>query len=220
MRLYHFVNKTHGIEDIAKRRLKVATLHDLNDPFELRGVSLADRNERRAFEMFRDEFAKRYGMLCFSLNWKNPVQWSHYGDRHTGLCLGFDVPDSIVMTVIYRAKLYQQDVVDLLKSGDLKRADEAMLDLLRTKYSHWRYEREARLLISLEEADPISGLFFSDFGTQLALREVIVGHLSVVSRSEMANALGDLCDQVQVRKARLAFKSFRVVRQRNERLWT
>ena len=31
-------------------------------------------------------------ILCFSRNWDNLLLWSHYGDRHMGVCLGFDIP--------------------------------------------------------------------------------------------------------------------------------
>jgi hypothetical protein len=40
-------------------------------------------------------------MLCFSRDWHNPVQWSHYADKHRGICLGFDVPDSLLVPVQY-----------------------------------------------------------------------------------------------------------------------
>lgn len=220
MRLYHFVNRLHALEDIRHRRLKVATIDDLNDPFELRGVSLADRDERRAFELFREEFAKLWGMLCFSKIWRNPVQWSHYADRHSGLCLGFDIPDDLVSIVTYQAHLHQQDIVDLLKGGDLIAAEAAMENLLSTKYSHWKYEREARLFIDLKKTEPDSGLHFISFGPKLALREIIVGHRSTINRRELANALSELSPYVSTTKARLAFKSFSVVRQRNQRLWT
>lgn len=42
MRVYHFVNAEFGLDDIRRRRLKIATLNDLNDPFELFGVHLGD----------------------------------------------------------------------------------------------------------------------------------------------------------------------------------
>ena len=31
------------------------------------------------------------GLVWFSANWNNPVQWSHYADHHRDLCLGFKV---------------------------------------------------------------------------------------------------------------------------------
>src|SRR5882724_8377120 len=101
MRVFHFVNEEHGLEDVRKRRLKVATLKDLNDPFELFGVRLADEALRRAFRIMKDELGAKHGLLCFSRSWHNPVLWSHYAAKHTGVCLGFDVPDELLGSVSY-----------------------------------------------------------------------------------------------------------------------
>lgn len=72
----------------------------------------------------------------------------------------------------------------------------------------------------LEEPDPTTGLYFAAFGPALRLRQVIVGACSEVSRSMLAEALGAFGDDVRTLKARLAFKSFKVVRQRSAALWT
>jgi hypothetical protein len=53
MRAYHFVNEQFGMDDLVKRRLKVATLNDLNDPFELFAVTLTDSAVRRAFRKMK-----------------------------------------------------------------------------------------------------------------------------------------------------------------------
>src|SRR3546814_3862280 len=92
MRVYHFVNCEYGLQDIARRRLKVATLADVNDPFEMLSLNLKDSGLRVTLGKARKEFGERRGMLCFSRGWRNPFQWSHYADHHRGLCLGFDVP--------------------------------------------------------------------------------------------------------------------------------
>lgn len=49
---------------------------------------------------------------------------------------------------------------------------------------------------------------------------VVVGALSSATRETLRNALGDLASTVETFKARLAFKTFRVVRQRKAELWT
>ena len=104
MRAYHLVNEQFGMDDLVKKRLKIATLKDLNDPFELFAVSLTDSAVRRAFRKMKDELSRTRGLLCFSRDWHNPVQWSHYADRHWGLCLGFDVSDESVGSVTYSSK--------------------------------------------------------------------------------------------------------------------
>jgi hypothetical protein len=62
-------------------------------------------------------------------------------------------------------------------------------------------------------------LYFAEFSDKLSLKQVIVGAESTVTRQELAAALSDLAQTVEAFKARLAFRSFRVVRQQNPRLW-
>src|SRR3546814_20432633 len=102
MRVYPFVNCEYGLQDIARRRLKVATLADVNDPFEMLSLNLKDSGLRATLGKARKEFGERRGLLCFRRGWRNPVQWSHYADHHRGLCLGFAVPDRLLREVQYR----------------------------------------------------------------------------------------------------------------------
>ena len=88
-----------------------------------------------------------------------------------------------------------------------------------TKYAHWRYENEVRCFVTLEDRDPEKNMYFADFSDSLKLVQVIVGAESKVTREALREALGDLARDVEVFKVRLAFKSFRVVRQRNQKLW-
>ena len=54
----------------------------------------------------------------------------------------------------------------------------------------------------------------------MKLKEVIVGSESRPSRGDISNALTQVPSRVDVFKARPSFKSFRVVRNKNEALWT
>lgn len=217
MRVYHFVNREYGLSNLRLRRLKIATLLELNDPFELFGVSLEDPELRHAFRAMKEELARSRGLLCFSKRWHNPVQWSHYAAKHTGLCLGFDVPDAHLGSVSYSRKRLVADAQKFRTPDQF--SEETALRFLFTKYSHWKYEQEVRCFVSLEDKDPKTGLFFADFSEDLYLREVIVGAQADITRSELDAALGDLGSEVKCMKARLAFKTFRVVQQRDRHLW-
>ena len=104
MRAYHLVNGQHGLSNLRHRRLKVAQIEDLNDPFELRSITSSDKDIRDAFDRTRATLAKARGMLCFSESWNNPVLWSHYADRHRGLALGFDIDEQTLTPVLYRSR--------------------------------------------------------------------------------------------------------------------
>src|SRR5687767_14278862 len=96
MRVYHLSNAEFALSNIALRRIKISRFSDLNDPFELLGANLKDKNYREAFRLTRDELHNDKGLLCFSRSWGNPVLWSHYADKHRGICLGFDVSDHLL----------------------------------------------------------------------------------------------------------------------------
>lgn len=216
-RVYHFVELKYGLDDLKHRRLKIAELQKLNDPFEFLGANLSNPELRRAFIAMKNQMATNRGILCFSRDWRNPVQWSHYAERHTGLCLGFDVPSRHLADVNYSRKRFAIEVRQLLKLRELD--SETAKRLLFTKYSHWRYENEIRAFLTLDETDPETGLYFADFSDSLKLVEVIMGASCSVTKSDLLDALGDLQGDVSVTKARLAFGSFRVVLQRNKHLW-
>jgi hypothetical protein len=208
MRVFHFLNADYGLDDIRRRRLKVATLNELNDPFELFGVNLRDEKLRRELSALKDRAAKKMGLLCFSRDWHNPVLWSHYAERHTGLCLGFDVPDIHIHTISYSRRRV------VIEADDLKhprRDDIDFMKCLFTKYTHWRYEAEARVFVNLEETQREGVLHFIGFGDVIHLRTVIIGAQSAVTRETLHAALGDLATSVETCKARLAFRTFRVV---------
>lgn len=215
MRVYHFVNRRYGLQNLRRRHLKIALFNELNDPFELLGIASKDPKVRHAYSHTKAEFAKSTGLLCFSRHWRNPVLWSHYADGHRGLCLGFEVTGDLV-PVTYTPKRLKSDLATMRAGGSAAR--KHMLQVFTTKFSHWRYENEHRLFVKLKEKDE-RGLYSFGFRNQVALREVIVGHESTISRAELARALGDMACDVEVYKARLAFRTFRVVRQRSGELW-
>jgi len=74
MRAYHFTSAIHALDDLKNNRLKIATIDDLNDPFELLGMDLRDKEARATFRSWRDDMASDYGFLCFSRGWRN--KWS------------------------------------------------------------------------------------------------------------------------------------------------
>jgi hypothetical protein len=79
-----------------------------------------------------------------------PLMWSHYGDQHHGVCIGYSVP-SDARDDLHKVKYGGKRLVDASKvmamlNGDKdarRHVDEAVL--LR-KAASWRYEREWRLI--------------------------------------------------------------------------
>jgi hypothetical protein len=220
MRVYHFTNAEFGLQDIRRRRLKIARISELNDPFEFLQVASQSAKTRGRYEYVKRGLNEYMGLVCFSETRRNPVQWSHYADRHRGICLGFDVAASAGMRKVRYVERRIAPNIPAMQS-ESPAATAHMLDLLTLKFKHWEYEQEHRLFVQLEEQDADTGHYFFDFGEAgpVKLREVIVGVSSAVSPEQIADALGDLQPKVKSCKARLASQAFEVVKPRNRDLW-
>lgn len=156
----------------------------MNDPFELLGAALKTKRLRIAFRGYQSEMDQRYGVLCFCPTWSDPVVWSHYADRHRGICLGFDVPKRMALPISYNAERLGIDIErELAKQS---RDPNLGLKLLTTKYRGWKYENEVRLVARLNESEPETGLYFCDFGPNLSLREVVLGARSTLRSRDVA----------------------------------
>ena len=125
MRFYHFTNAENGLDDLEQKHLKIARIKDLNDPFEVMGVDLSNPENRRVLEELKAHYNEEIGLLCFSKNWDNPVQWAHYADKHKGLCLGFDVADDFLAEVTYEDERLPADncFAEMVAFGDKLRAE-------------------------------------------------------------------------------------------------
>jgi hypothetical protein len=187
--------------------LKVATLHDLNDPFELGAIELLDRQFRPRFRAWRDHVGAEYGVLCFSRSWRSPLLWSHYADKHRGLCLGFDVPDSHLKHIAYVKDRLAVAPADLDSTASSAAVRER---LFCTKFEHWKYEDEVRVIVRLADAIRQEPYWFVPFAKTLRLTEVIVGGNSSVNRAEVLAWLGSKGRHLNFIKARLAYSSFDV----------
>jgi hypothetical protein len=210
MKLFHFRDEIFGLKSIKERRLKLSRIMELNDPFEFLGASLANPEFRKAITSTKRQLSKTTGILCFSKNWQNPVQWSHYANKHKGICMCFEVPDQFPFEVEYvNYRLNVDAEIDL----------HTMYKFLSTKFIHWSYEEEWRLFVNLDKDEEENGLYFSDFSEKLELKQVIVGAQSDITRTQISDALGVLNENVEVFKARPAFKTFEVVRNKKNKLW-
>lgn len=211
MRVFHFKNDKYGLRALEEGRLKISRIHELNDPFEFLGANLSNRVFRRAMTETKRELSKTKGLLCFSKNWQNPVQWSHYADNHKGICLEFSVPNDHVEKVDYvKERLDYGNTIDF----------ETMKKFLKTKFEHWSYEEEYRAFVSLDPAEEKEGKYFFNFGKELKLHTVIIGCLSAITRKQITNLLNGLEGDIESFKARAGFTRFEVVRNQNDKLWT
>ena len=141
-------------------------------------------------------------MVCFSFKWSNPVLWAHYAEKHTGISLGFDVPNGFARPVMY---------VGTRLPFPTEMNEQIAQKFLFTKFSGWCYEDECRIYAKLEEEE--NGNYFADFKeNKMALREVILGCECQLDLTGVLESLLEPYDEeVRVIRARPSDESFDMI---------
>lgn len=209
MLVYHFTTAQFGLSNIALGRLKVARFSDLNDPFELLAVDVANKDLRVGILAKKQAIDESEGLICFCRDWHDPLLWSHYGEKHRGMCLVFDVPDHLLKPVRYVKGFRKIDVL----SPSVQQAEiDRLLDRLRyTKFEGWTYENEVRRFVKLRPLKHQSGLYFLPFSDELALKEIILGPRSDLPIADVRKLVAKFKTDVRVISSRIAFTKFAVV---------
>ena len=150
---YRGPNTATRIEDRSRRRAK-AVLDDLayhaTNPEYSEAVEVI--HMRLVARKIEDELLKRYstGIYCLGTRASCPLMWSHYGDQHRGLCIGYTVPDnerSNLFKVHYGgSRLVRTSLVAEMLAGDSAATEAVNNAVLLRKAIDWKYEREWRLL--------------------------------------------------------------------------
>lgn len=88
-------------------------------------------------------------ITCFSERCDSMLMWSHYGDEHRGICVGYNLHELIkrynCFPLIYSKKMPQMKELDIRKKNTL-------YESILTKNKDWEYETEWRI-IDIDEND-------------------------------------------------------------------
>ena len=101
----------------------------------------------------QDELIRRYehGVCCFSSDFSNPVLWSHYGDQHRGICIGYSA-DRLTQEHLDKVEYggSRKITTSLIAEAILNNNEEALKTLDRNtlfrKAPSWEYEEEWRMV--------------------------------------------------------------------------
>lgn len=170
--IYHFSSFDIAINEIiAKQTLLFSNPKTFNDPFdcnqkllqinldninfqnEFKSVAYANRKQRRKLlknldikkeqnEIFELE-KKKLKIACFSNNFNETLMWSHYGDKHNGICIGFNFPYKYDNHFILCPVKY---IDKIEKLEGLCETSKVILYWLTTKSKRWEYENEIRAI--------------------------------------------------------------------------
>lgn len=209
-RLYYFTQAPWAIENIVLKRLKISDINSLNDPYELMGYFVGD-TKKEDIKKFKKDVSGNYGIVCFSNSFQSPLMWSHYADKHRGICLGFDVCTDDCFDVVYSKSManFQNKFKATLDSSNLKEAQK----ILFIKCKEWGYEKECRIFspIPIDSSNSQSEFNFEQFGERLQLKEVIFGVQNNNDRASLKRFISQYYEgDIKLFRAALDLNQFRV----------
>lgn len=98
------------------------------------------------------ELLRRYegGIVSLTEREDCPLMWSHYGDQHHGIAIGYSIPEPRVRAVhkikYGGSRLIQASKIAAMLDGDEEAKREVDAAVLLKKAHAWRYEKEWRLV--------------------------------------------------------------------------
>jgi hypothetical protein len=120
---------------------------------------------RNTLTELAEKFLDKRGVSCFTESNDNLLMWSHYADGGRGMCLEFSKVENLFEKA---KKVTYSDAIPKVSLGSLL-VDEQydqIVDLYRTKSSHWQYESEWRVIHEtagtnwIYETSSLVGLYF------------------------------------------------------------
>ena len=161
--------------------MKFTSPAEFNDPFDCCSTLFSEELENSLPHDMADHInrsqqlilSKSAGVACFTTKANNMLMWSHYGDQHRSVCVGFD-SDELEGNVVRNSEgnpLHHK----LEKVGYVNtRASEGNMGVYYHKSPCWRYEDEYRLISSWKKGEPMWGPGVWGI-SETSIREVVLG---------------------------------------------
>ena len=149
MIVYHFLPAEFALRALRDRRLKIARLDELHDPFEFGLAGYPDADVRNGLETMKNRLNEQYGVLCFSCIHHDPVLWSRYADDHRGVALLFEIPDDRAITVSYQPEYFDPRLDAVIRRGHFDERDASYW--VSTRFASWYQEQEIRMTCVLSD---------------------------------------------------------------------
>ncbi len=149
MIVYHFLPAEFALRAFRDRRLKIARLDELHDPFEFGLADYAVVDARIELEVMKNRLNELYGVICFSRIYHDPVLWSRYADDHRGVALVFEIPDDKAIAVNYQPEHCDPNLDKAIQRGYFNELDAAWM--ISTRFPNWHHEQEIRMTCVLSD---------------------------------------------------------------------
>lgn len=151
--------------------------------YSVKHISEVNKNAPKELQQLISSFDKNMNKVigkylncsCFTSSWDNELMWSHYADKHKGICIGFDLSNwNNFEGYQFGPVQYKiQKPINLLELFNDDRSSftqKTAHQLIFTKNPDWHYEKEWRLATPklTNNKVPLSNL-------GLSVKEIIFG---------------------------------------------
>jgi hypothetical protein len=208
MKLYKFLGEKtfeDNIESYLRNEVWVSAWNSFNDPME--GFFRYVLTDRYSADMIVGQ-KSRYRVSCFTRDFDNYLMWSHYANKHHGVCLEYEV-DHLQLGPEYRLQ-----PVSYCKSISKVNRDmpfeEQAVTFLFSKSFHWKYEKEERLLFEgdHDRAVPFGNLTAITFGVKFnapAISNIALSIIHTPDRPKLYQAKINY-DKISIVRDRLSYE--------------
>lgn len=134
----------------AFRELENISYHATNPDYQM---EIAEAESWLLVQEIERELYRHYehGVCCFSTSYSSPLLWSHYGDQHKGICIGYSLernPVPQLKKVVYGGSrtIKSSALVSAFLLMNEQAQESLSRDVLLRKAKGWSYEHEWRLI--------------------------------------------------------------------------
>ena len=118
---------------------------------------------------YLSDFQKTHLICCFSKIYDSILMWSHYAEKHTGVCFEFDVglDEKDMVEVNYRKDKVEFKILNVVShilaleflnkpyDSTNQQFNKEVMEPLYTKSTDWKYEQEVRYILPIRFSDRV-----------------------------------------------------------------
>ncbi|BCS96657.1 hypothetical protein DSLASN_22890 [Desulfoluna limicola] len=173
-------------------------------------MSLEDEFCQKIMQETKAKTNKMLRLLCCSKSWNSPLLWGHYADRHTGIALELEAPESHVQEIQYSKDRVALDLHSLMRNRHKdENAKWTMFKMFMTKGIQWAYEDEARLQFTLDDLHSLNGHDFFNLNDTIKITGLVLGVNNKTTDSRIISAVPNN-HQVSITKTQMSALSFEI----------
>lgn len=203
--------------------LKFTKPSEFNDPFDCCPTQLGEvpvgSFPHAAGDMMNKSIQSMsslmHGIACFTPHPNKMLMWSHYGDQHRSVCVGFDrrvlldnPPKNSEGNPLY------ENVVKVEYTKN--RPDEGSIEQYYHKSEEWEYEDEHRIISGAKKGHPMWGEGVWPVPPE-SIKEIILGaRMNNGIEKEVVNLVRSVNPDIVIKKAILHMHTFEVLIEKYE----